>query len=236
MSIIGISSMKDEIFQYLAVCPIFHNVSSERLAEILNNSECRLEKYSAGTMIRQQGDLYERLLLLIEGRLEARFESTTGKSMIVEHFEAPTMVASAVLMCSEPVLPVTLSAEDEVVLVTIGYDAMLSLLADEPKILKAFLADAGDKIRFLAEKIRLLRFRSLRVKIAEHLLALSAQQGTEGPRWRYGREQMADLLGAARPSLSRELSKMADEGLIEMSDRSMVLLNIEALREIVNED
>ncbi len=228
--------MNGEVPAYLSRCPLFRGLESERLEAILGDIECRMEKYSAGALIRQQGSVYDRLIFLVAGRLEARFVSTSGRTLTVEHMDMPTMVASAILMSSEPVLPVTLSAETDVVLVTVNRRDMLKLLAAETAVLEAFLEDTGDKVRFLAEKLRLQRFSSLRVKIAEHLLSQSAQRGCLELRWRYGREQMAELLGVARPSLSRELSRMADQGLIEMPDRSTVRLNVAGLRALTEED
>ena len=216
-------------------CLLFRDVDPQRIPALLESAAAHLEKHPAGTMVRQQGDLYRSLIILVEGCLEARFDSVTGKGMTVEHFEAPSAVASAVLMSSDPVLPVSLVAETHVTLITITLERVLALFAGEPAILKAYLADAGDKVRFLAEKIRLLRFDSLRLKIASHLLALSREQATDTPKWRYDREKMADLLGVARPSLSREISRMANDGFIEMPDRRRVHLDLKALEDLSEE-
>ncbi|MDT8299002.1 MAG: helix-turn-helix domain-containing protein, partial [Spirochaetaceae bacterium] len=112
---------------------------------------------------------------------------------------------------------------------------MLGIFTREPMVLRAYLANAGDKVRFLAEKLRLIRFDSLRKKIAGHLLSLASSQNTENPRWRYSREQTADLLGVARPSLSRELSQMAEEGLLTLPDRNHVHFRTTVLRALLEE-
>ncbi len=228
--------MDTNTLQSLNRCALFAGIDPQRLSALLEDAGVQTESHTKGALVRQQGDRYSRLILLTSGRLVARFESTTGKGMIVEHFEAPATVASAILTSSEPILPVSLIAEEDVVLATIGYEAMVKLLAGELSILKAFLALTGDNLRFLADKMRLMRFGSLRLKIAGHLLTLSAQQGTDRPKWRYSREQMADLLGVARPSLSRELSRMAREGLVDISERSVVGLNAEGLQELMEKE
>ena len=220
----------------LSGCVLFREVDPDRIPRILESAGASVETHRSGTLVRLQGSRYQSLILLAEGALEARFESLSGKGMAVEHFTAPSAVATAVLMSSDPVLPVSLVAEKDSVLITIEYRKVLDIFASEPAILKAYLADAGDKVRFLAEKIRLFRFASLRSKIASHLLFLSREQSTSSPAWRYGREQMADLLGVARPSLSRELSRMADDGLIELPDRQRVVLDAEALELLLEED
>lgn len=214
-------------------CLLFRDIPVPRIPILLEEAGARWETHSKSKLVRVQGDSYKSLILLVSGRLEARFDSASGKGMAVEHFQAPAAVATAVLMSSDPVLPVTLVAEEDVLLATLSYENVLDLFVREPVVLKAYLADAGDKVRFLAEKIRLLRFGSLRLKIASHLLILAREQATDCPHWRYGREQMADLLGVARPSLSRELSRMSEEGLLEMPDRNRIRLNIDALESLI---
>ena len=43
---------------------------------------------------------------------------------------------------------------------------------------------------------------------------------------------MADLLNTARPSLSRELMKMQEEGIIEIDKKHIIIKNIEALENL----
>ncbi len=232
--------MKDreqkDAFRNLSSCRLFSQLEEGSLEQLLKDSKARLENYSSGKLVRQQGDSYTRLILLASGVLEASLVSGSGKKIVVENFTAPAMVASAILISSRPVLPVNLTAKEDTVLVTVAYSDVLRVFFREPVVFRAFLEDAGDKILFLAEKIRLLYFDSLRRKIAGHLLTVSAEEGTDCFSWRYSREQMADLLGAARPSLSRELSRMAEDGLLEMPSRSEVRVNREALQAVLSED
>jgi CRP-like cAMP-binding protein len=229
------SDMIDSLISALAACRIFKNIPENRLGGLLESAGARIEDYAAGRIVLHQGDRYESLILVASGRLEARIDDITGRGLTVEHFKASSVVGTAVLISSNPVLPVTLIASSDIVLVKIEKEAVFSLFTREPEVLRAYLADAGDKVRFLAEKIRLLRFGSLRQRIAGHLISLSDEQKTDNPAWRYGREQTADLLGVARPSLSRELSLMIHDGLILEMDRTHVSLSRLNLKQILEE-
>ncbi|RKX71908.1 MAG: hypothetical protein DRP60_14585, partial [Spirochaetes bacterium] len=169
-----------------------------------------------------------------EGILETRIDDGSGRGMMVEYFRPVSMVASAVLMSSNPELPVSLITREETELIRFPREGLFQLFAREPAVLKAYMANAGDKVRFLTDKLRLLRFGTLRQRIADHLLSLASEQDTESPRWRHGREQMADLLGVARPSLSRELSLMTQEGFIGKMDRTRVSFSVSRLKTLLN--
>lgn len=227
--------MINRVAPVLSTSRLFRDVPVEKLPGLLKSVDAKFEEYSDGNIVRHQGDIYDALIIVAEGSLEARIDDSTGRGMTVEHFRAPSAVATAVLISSNPVLPVNLIARENVTLVCIGTKNIFSLFSREPGVLKAYMADAGDKVKYLAEKVRLLRFGSLRQRIAGHLLALAAEQGTNHPRWRYGREQTADLLGVARPSLSRELSLMVQEGLIESMDRNHVRIRSSRLKLLLEE-
>ena len=206
-----------------------------RLDELLQGSRIILESHHAGKIIHQQGDPYKALIVVVHGHLEARIDESDGRGMTVESFRAPSAVATAVLISSNPVLPVNLIALEDSATVSIPVDRMFLLFHEEPDILRAYMADAGDKVRYLAEKVRLFRFDTLRRRIAGHLLALAREQSTDSPRWRYGRERTAELLGAARPSLSRELSVMVVDGMIVHLGRKDVQINRRALEALLDE-
>ena len=48
------------------------------------------------------------------------------------------------------------------------------------------------------------------------------------------RQEMADFLNAARPSLSRELMRMQNDGLITVEGRKITIKDRNALEEILN--
>ena len=49
---------------------------------------------------------------------------------------------------------------------------------------------------------------------------------------RMNREELADFLNAARPSVSRELMKMQDEGLIEVQKDRIIIKNSDELLDL----
>ena len=224
-----------EVFSALSSLSLFRGIDPGAVPGILKAAGARIERCVKGRLVRMRGDLYDRLILVAQGCLEARFEESDGRSMAIEEFRAPAAVAAAVLVSSDPMLPVSLVAGDDSVLVTIEAEAVFGMMTAHPSVMKAYLEDTGDKVRFLAEKLRLMRFGSLRQRLAGHLLDLSSEQGTEEPRWRYGRERTAELLGAARPSLSREIALMAEDGFLDPIDRHRVRLSIPRLKAIIEE-
>lgn len=49
----------------------------------------------------------------------------------------------------------------------------------------------------------------------------------------YSREDWSDILATTRPSLSRELSNMVDDGLIKIKEKSIEIIDLDKLVEII---
>ncbi len=223
-------------YDVLARCRLLEDVPADELPALFDGLTVREVRGDIGETMFWQGDPYETLHVLIEGTLAALFQGPAGKVIEVENLSAPDLVASGILFAEAAFLPVTLEARTPVRLLEIPEDSLLELFRRDVRVLRRYLTDMGDKVVFLAEKIRLFQFRSLRQKIASHLLGVRRQQRTDTIRLPYGRERLAEMLGVARPSLSREFSALVRDGYLEQEGRSVTLVDPEGLKELLEED
>ncbi len=230
--------MNDRDIARLALCNLFRRTPLEGFAELVSEVRWRDHQYRRGGLILLQGCVYSSLYILLEGTAYAEMSDDEGRCIRVETFSPVEALASAVLFAPKPVLPVTVGAQTDCRIVSFPKEEILKLCMKDKGILEAFLAEAGARIQFLSERLRLTRFSTLRQRIADWLLqtAQSSTAGSPGSlpsvRVEPSFQKMADLMGVERPSLSRELSRMRMEGLIDVERRIIHLKNIEALRQI----
>ena len=90
------------------------------------------------------------------------------------------------------------------------------------------LAIFAQKAYYLNQKIQIISCATLRQKIAKILLEYG--KAGESPAITMNREEMADFLNVARPSLSRELMRMQEEGLVKVTKRGIFVPDSLALR------
>jgi CRP-like cAMP-binding protein len=88
----------------------------------------------------------------------------------------------------------------------------------------------SDRALFLNKKLEYLSIKNMRGKICAFLLEQYNRCGTTTFLLPLKRNEMADYLNVARPSLSREMGRMKEEGLIDFHKASMKLKDLEALR------
>ena len=193
--------MKTIDYARILQCPLFKGFDEKLFVTLINDINCRIEKYPAHYTIRQQGTKYEDLLIILEGKASAKFLEFSGKSMLVETLEAPQAVAGAVLFSSDAYLPVTLEAETDIELAVIKKQGLLKIFQSDQDVLDTYLQDMGDKVVFLAEKVRLAGLADLRQKIADYLLRNRSKFRSNTLQLPFSRETMAEMFSVARPSL-----------------------------------
>lgn len=256
--------MNDREIAKLATCNLFRNVSIERFADFMKAARYREHEFRKGGLILLQGCVYASLYILLDGSAYAEMTDDEGRCMRVETFAPVEALASAVLFSPKPVLPVTVGAQSDCRIISFPKEEIIKMCMSEKAILEGFLADSGARVQFLSERLRLTRFATLRQRIADWLVRKAQAQHTmlrdssttdqslepDAPeaiqkspqslqqpisiRVEPSFEKMADLMGVARPSLSRELSHMRSDGLIDMEGRTIILEDIEALKNIRN--
>ena len=82
----------------------------------------------------------------------------------------------------------------------------------------------------ITRKLHIVTTSSLRERIAIWLLYAIDSKGVA--ELKMNREQLADFLGVARPSLSRELMRMQKEGLLKVSKKVIVVKDKAAMEQL----
>ncbi len=220
----------------LSEISLFRDVDILDLQNFFEESSLKVQNVPEGGRIASQGDSYEKLILILKGSAAASMAAPGGKMIRLETLKAPCAAATAILFSSARVLPVTLDAAEECEILKLPEDLVLMLMREFSSFLRAFLMENGDKLSFLTDKIRLFQFKSLRQKIAAYIMMLDGGRGLNTVNLQYTREELAQLMGAARPSLSREISAMTRDGLLECKGKNAVILDRSSLIRVIEEE
>lgn len=217
----------------LASCPLFKGVTVEEVKELIESVKYTVKNHAKDSLLMIRGDEYDSLKILLEGEVSAEIQDFNGKTIKIENLKAPDAMATGILFADDNTLPVTLVAQTSIRLISIPREAIIHMAQMNRHFLLNYFSDSGNKVVFLAEKIRLLKFKSLREKFAGYILSLSSKQNTDSVSLPYNREKLAELFGVARPSLSRVCSELAEEGLLELKGKTVTILSKAGLKEVL---
>ena len=216
--------------EIIAACPLFDGISVEEVMEIFKIVPYSIKSSNKDSLVMIRGDEYNSLSILLKGEVSAEIQDFNGKTIKIENLKAPDAIATGILFADDNTLPVTLVAQSEIKLIAISKDSIISIAQKNKHFLLNYFNDSGNKVVFLAEKLRLFKFKSIRQKFTGYVLSLSSKQKSDIVKLPYTRERLAELFGVARPSLSRTCSEMSDEGLIRLEGKIVTILDKKELK------
>ncbi|MBL5982098.1 MULTISPECIES: Crp/Fnr family transcriptional regulator [unclassified Petrotoga] len=214
----------DSYIDKIGKLKIFKNFSKAELMKIFGNVRYSIKKFSKGSLIYTSGEKVEKLIILIEGEVITEMVDFNGKILEVERMKSPDILASALLFSKDNFLPVDVLAVKDVAILYIEKEDLIRLFQSNNGLLLSFLEDIGEKFQFVTAKLRVNSFHTIREKITMYLLNLYNQQNKSNELTiPLTLEELANLFGVTRPSLSRAFSQMQKEGLFVKSGNTIIL-------------
>ena len=193
---------------------LFANAKRNDIDRFLQNTPSKIKLYEKGDIVTLQNSPCKSLMLLCEGSLSARMSNSEGKEIIIETLRAPEVLAPAFLYGSENKFPVTLQAEENVRIWLLSRDAFLKMMETNPTILNNFIQSISDRSIFLSRKLNEFALQNLNNRIISYLQNKGEITNIQ---------EVAFIMGVARPSLSRSIQAMVEQKLLRKTENGYEL-------------
>lgn len=193
---------------------MFAGADKDILNNFLLNAPHKISSFRKGDIVVMQDSPCRSLMLLCQGSLSARMTNSEGKEVTIEILHAPEILAPAFLYASENKFPVTLQAEEDIKIWSLSKDEFLRMMETDTSVLRNFLRNISDRSLFLSRKLNEFALQSLSTRIIGYLKRNEVINNVQ---------DVAFIMGVARPSLSRTLSSMVDQGLLQKTSDGYVL-------------
>lgn len=201
--------------ELLFFCTKCHDKSDEEIARIKCSIEHTVKRYKKGEYLAYQGDTITHLFFLTKGSVKTLMVSFSGRAIEIEELSAPYPLAAAFLFAEDNHFPVDVIAVQDVEVIIIAKEIIEKQMAKCNGFLRGFLAFNANRVRFLSDRLKLFSQKGIKAKIAYYIL-----QRDKYGHFDFGRSitALAEYFGVERPSLSRSLSEMVKDGIIEYKD------------------
>lgn len=194
--------------------PLFNGGDRNLVEAVLQKSPGRYASYRKGDFIALQNSVCRSLLLLCEGSVYAQMTSPEGRELTLDTLTAPDTLASAFIFGTENRYPVSVVANSDCRLWVVSRESILQIIEQDNVILRNFLTILSDHSLFLSRRINEFALQSLSSRLVGYLKDHHAVRNLQ---------EAAFILGVARPSLSRMIAQMVDQGTIRKTDEGYVL-------------
>ena len=219
----------------LTRCVLFKNLKESEIEEVINSVEYIVKKYKKDEVIAIENDDCNSLGIIISGNIEIHKPFPSGKIVTINHFSAGNVFGEALVFSNRHAYPATIISSDDSEVMYIKREDIVSMMTNNPQIIKNFMGVLSNRILMLNDRLTNLTFDTLRKKIANILLLEYNRQKSSLVVLPYSRKKMAELLNIPRPSLSRELINMRNEGIIDFYKNKIKILNVKELESSLRE-
>ncbi|MDD7383534.1 MAG: Crp/Fnr family transcriptional regulator [Peptoniphilaceae bacterium] len=200
---------------------IFKNTNDEDTKKIEENLEIKKVSFKKDSYIFRQNEMANDLFYLIKGDIIVSKIDYNGKRSIVQNFTEKSVFGEIYAYLNETYDFSAIANEDSLILIIKDFKKIFNLDLDK-SFLISFIDLLAKKCMLLSRKNQISTQFTLRQKIANYLIYNEEKNIV---KLEMTREELADFLSTTRPSLSRELSKMKSERIIDVNGKTIEILD-----------
>lgn len=220
-------------YDVLRATSLLHAMRDDELDDLLACFMPRVRHYSKDEFLLLAGYETREVGVVLEGEITALKNTPDGASVVITHM-GPSGLFGDVLSGSSERSPVSVIAKTDCLAMYLPYQKIIcpcaALHATHLQLLQNLVTAISNKYFALDRRVDLLICKSLRTRISIWLLDEAERAHSDTFSVSLTRAGLAEYLNCDRSALSRELSRMHREGLVETYRGSFKLLDKAGLR------
>lgn len=217
-----------EHIEDLAQAKLFSGIAAKDIPGLLDSVQAHCVTYAGGNMIIEEGSKVTEFGIILSGHGRSIKWDASDKLIIITLLEKGSEIGVLLAARPEQNSPVSVQALDDVTVLQIPYRFMVSqsksTCPGHEQLLRNYIAIVAEKGLVLHERINCLLKPTVRDKILTYLTRLSREQKSRAITVPMNRNAMAEYLNVERSALSRELSYMKRDGLIDYQRNDITLI------------
>jgi CRP-like cAMP-binding protein/CheY-like chemotaxis protein len=213
----------------------FFNKAKE-LKEFQKLSENRaVRSFKKKDMIYMEGQSPNDLYHIERGQVKTYKVNYDGKELITGLYSEGDFLGYISLLEEKPYNE-NAEAMEDVRISIIPKDDFLTLIYSSKDVARKFIKVLSNNFKEMENRLLEIAYQSVRQRVAHELLKLDERYGqaTRNGVISITRRDISNIVGTATESLNRTLADFKDEGLIEISDDGLKILNKPKLERLLH--
>ncbi len=216
----------------ISSCPLFAEIDRTEQEAFLNRLVSNRKVVEKNQIVARQGDVIKHLYLLVKGIVRTEMITQEGNSLEIEFIDAVRPLAPAFVFAQNNRFPVDVITIEECHFLLIPKEVWLSEMMRNETLLTNFLRLNSNMTVFLSQKLQMISIKSLKGKLSLFILEHTTEEKNSFTLKR-NRTQLAEYFGVQRPSLSRTISELVEQGVIAIDKRQLTVLKRDELRKVL---
>lgn len=221
---------------YLKHIRLFDGITPSEMQEMERIT--RMQEVKKRQPLYLPGDPSSSVYLLKQGRVKLANTGASGKEVTFEILEPGEVFGEMEVLEGSP-RETAAEALDDTLICVIRREDFDRYLATHPNVSVKLTKLIGLRLRKIQSRIEDLVFRDVPARLAHLLVELSKSDGVKAPqgirlRAKLTHQEMANLIGCSRETVTNTLGQFKDHGLIQMDGRTITILQPDGLSRLAS--
>lgn len=221
--------------ELLSRVSIFSVLANEELDVVA--AKCQWSDYSKDQMVLDEDDSSTDIFFVIDGSVSAKGYSLNGKEVTYTFIRNGEMFGEFAAIDNQA-RSASIHALENAVIARMSSGDFKSVLHTYPSVGVCFAEHLVQKLRYLTQRIFEFSTMSVSYRLQAELLRYCLESGIEGNTARIEpaptHYEIAARISTHREAVSRQLSMLEASGIVAASRKSIIVLDVSRLRNIVN--
>jgi CRP/FNR family transcriptional regulator len=228
------SNHREQISSALKRAQLFAGLTEPEMQSLSSRAVRKL--YDGGELVFSEGEPCEGFYVVLAGKIRIFKTSANGREQVLA-IEGPGSSVAELPVFDGGRYPASVAAIDPSEMIFISRKDFQAFCLEHPQVALKVLAVVGSRLRRLVGIIEELSFTTVRQRLVSHLLRLAEDIGQKTDRGIEimlpgSHQDLAHQIGTVRELVSRNLSRLQAEGLLELDARHIVIRDPKGLRDI----
>ncbi len=215
----------------IANMPMFKQVARPHLAELARHA--RVQHLRRGATVCRRGEMLSCFFGVAYGQVKLALRANGGEEKVLRLVGPGETFGEALVFCERP-NPLDAVALSDAMLVVFPSQPIIALLDRDANFARGLLASLSERMHDMVAEIEASTLFSARRRVATYLESLAAQSAASQVRLPVTKTVIAARLGVTKETLSRLLRELANQGLITVQKRDIVLHDRQRLADIAH--
>jgi CRP/FNR family cyclic AMP-dependent transcriptional regulator len=209
----------------IARSPLFAALPINAIEDL--TARVAIRKVNIGSAVVAQDEPGDAMFLIMAGRIKVVIFGESGREVTLSLLRAGDSFGEMSLFDQAPRSAHCLALEASVLLVLSREDLMKHVAA-HPRTAVNLLGEMARRLRRADETIAQLALCDVNERLIHRLVGLAREEGASGPdglvvRKRPTQQELANMIGSCRETISRAFNQLARDGLIIPRGRALVI-------------
>jgi len=218
----------EKYLETLKKVTLFKNIDENEIVSLLSCLSSEIKKYKKTNVIFSEGDIVDRIGIILSGEVQVIKEDYYGNRNIVTVLTEGNLFGETFVCSDVRILPISVVCVTDCTVMFIDYKKLITTCSKacsfHNKLILNMLRIVANKNIFLNQKIEFVSKRSTREKLLSYLSAEAKSAGNNNFNISLDRQELADYLFVERSAMSAELSKLKKDKIITYNKNNFTMI------------